>query len=46
MEDEWDMEDEMELSEETKRDIKESLEQIKQGKFKTLEQVEKEIEAD
>jgi predicted transcriptional regulator len=40
----WDiLEDTMELSEQTKRDIEESRKQIKRGKFKTLEQVKKEL---
>ena len=40
----WDIiEDTMELSEETKRHIKQSEKEIKEGKYKTLEQVEKEI---
>lgn len=40
----WDLiEDTMELSEETKRDIEISREEIKQGKFKTLAQVKKEL---
>lgn len=37
------LEDTMELSEETKRDIKEARKQIKAGKFKTLAQVKKEL---
>ena len=38
----WDaLEDTMELSEETKKEIMESREEIKQGKFKSLEQIEK-----
>lgn len=40
----WDLiEDTMELSEETKRDIAVSLEQIKKGKVRTLEQVKKDL---
>jgi hypothetical protein len=40
----WDLlEDTMELSEETKRDIEKSREEIKKGKFKSLEQVKKEL---
>ena len=40
----WDLlEDRMELSEETKRDIEESRKQIREGKYKTLEQVKKEL---
>ncbi len=40
----WDLlEDTMELSEQTKRDIEESRRQIKEGKFKTLSQVKKEL---
>lgn len=40
----WDlMEDTMELSEETLRDIKKSEEDIKAGRVKTLEQVKKEL---
>lgn len=40
----WDMlEDTMELSEETKREILKSEKEFKEGKFKTLEQVEKEL---
>ena len=39
----WDLiEDSLELSEETKKNIKISLKQIKEGKYKTLEQIEKE----
>ncbi|MBU0470734.1 MAG: hypothetical protein KKA62_03845 [Nanoarchaeota archaeon] len=38
------LEDSEELSEQTKRDIKEAREEIKHGKLKTLEQVEKELE--
>lgn len=42
----WDLiEDTQELSEETKRNIEISLQQIKEGKYKTLEQVEKELGA-
>ena len=37
------LEDTMELSEETKRDIKEARKQINAGKFKTLAQVKKEL---
>ena len=40
----WDLvEDTMELSEETKRNIAQSREEYKQGKYKTLEQIKKEI---
>lgn len=40
----WDLlEDTMELSEETKRDIAEARKEIKQGKTKTLAQVKKEL---
>lgn len=40
----WDLiEDTMELSEETKQDIKKSLEDIKAGRVYTLEQIEKEL---
>lgn len=40
----WDlMEDTMELSEETKRNIKQAEKEFKEGKYKTLEQVEKEL---
>ncbi|MBI5332154.1 MAG: hypothetical protein HZB65_01135 [Candidatus Aenigmarchaeota archaeon] len=40
----WDMiEDQMELSEETKKDIEQSRKEIKQGKTKTLEQVKQEL---
>ena len=40
----WDLlEDTMELSEETKRDIVKSRKEIKEGKVKTLEQVKKEL---
>lgn len=40
----WDLiEDRMELSDETKRDIAEAREDIKKGRFKTLEQVKKEL---
>ena len=40
----WDLlEDNLELSEETKKDIEESRAQIKAGKFKTFEQVKKEL---
>lgn len=39
----WDLvEDTMELSEETKRNIDQSREEYKQGKYKTLEQIKKE----
>jgi len=42
----WNLiEDTQELSEETKRNIEISLQQIKEGKYKTLEQVEKELGA-
>lgn len=37
------LEDTMELSEETKRDIEEARKQIKTGKFKTFAQVKKEL---
>jgi len=40
----WDLiEDSMELSEETKRHIKQSEKEIKEGKVHTLEEVEKEL---
>ncbi|MBW2987144.1 hypothetical protein KY336_01210 [Candidatus Woesearchaeota archaeon] len=40
----WDLlEDTMELSEETKRDIKQAEKDFKEGRYKTLEQVEKEL---
>lgn len=40
----WDLiEDTRELSEETKRSIAESRKQYKEGKYKTLEQVKKEL---
>ena len=40
----WDLlEDTMELSEETKRDIAKSRKEIKEGKVKTLEQIKKEL---
>jgi len=40
----WDLiEDTMELSEETKRDIKQAEEEYKQGKFHTLEEVKKKL---
>jgi hypothetical protein len=40
----WDLlEDNMELSEETKRDIAEARKEFKQGKFKSLPQVKKEL---
>ena len=40
----WDLlEDSMELSEETKQNIKKAKEQFKQGKFYTHEQVKKEL---
>ena len=40
----WDIiEDTMELSEQTKKDIKKARQEIKEGKFKTLEQVKKEL---
>lgn len=42
----WNLiEDTQELSEETKRNIEISQQQIKEGKYKTLEQVEKELGA-
>ena len=37
------IEDTMELSEETKKDIAQSLKEIKEGKVYTLEEVEKEL---
>lgn len=37
------LEDSLELSKQTKKDIAESIKQIKQGKTKTLEDVEKEL---
>jgi len=37
------LEDTTELSEETKKDIEKSRKEIKQGKFKTLAQVKKEL---
>ena len=38
----WDLiEDTMELSEETKKELVEAREEIKQGKFHTLEQIKK-----
>lgn len=40
----WDLiEDSMELSEETKKNIAESRQQYKEGKFKTLTQIKKEL---
>lgn len=40
----WDLlEDTMELSEETKRDIEEARKEFKEGKTKTLAQVKKEL---
>lgn len=40
----WDLiEDTLELSEQTKKDIETSRKQIKEGKYKTLEQVRKEL---
>ena len=40
----WDLiEDRMELSEETKRNIAEAEEDFKEGRFKTLEEVKKEL---
>ena len=40
----WDLiEDTMELSEETKKDIKEAEEEFKKGKFYTHEQVKKQL---
>ena len=40
----WDLvEDTMELSEETKRNIEDSVKEIKAGKYKTLEQIKKEL---
>lgn len=42
----WDMlEDSMELSEETKKNIAQAEKEIKEGKGKTLEQVRKELHA-
>ena len=37
------LEDSMELDEQTKKEIAESRDEIKKGKFKTLEQVKKEL---
>ncbi len=37
------LEDTMELTEQTKKDIEEARKEYKQGKFKTLEQAEKEL---
>lgn len=40
----WDvLEDSMELNEQTKKEIEEARKEIRQGKFKTLEQVKKEM---
>jgi len=40
----WDLiEDSMEISEETKREIEEARKEIKQGKFKTLSEIKKEL---
>ena len=40
----WDLiEDTMEISEETKREITEARNEIKEGKFKTLSQIKKEL---
>jgi predicted transcriptional regulator len=40
----WDiLEDTMELSEQTKKDIEESLKEIKEGKTHSLEEVKKEL---
>ena len=40
----WDLiEDRLEFSEETKKNIEESRKQIAEGKYKTLEQVKKEL---
>ena len=40
----WDiLEDTMELGEQTKKEIEEARNEIKKGKFKTLEQVKKEL---
>lgn len=40
----WDLlEDSMELSEETKRNILQSEKEFREGKFKTIEQVRKEL---
>ncbi len=40
----WDMvEDTMEINEETKREIAEAREEIRKGKFHTLEQIKKEF---
>lgn len=39
----WDLvEDRMELSEETKKNIEQARKEFKEGKFKTLEQIKKE----
>ena len=41
----WDLlEDTMELSEETKRDIAEARKEVKEGKVKTLSQIKKELD--
>ncbi len=41
----WDlMEDTLELSEETKRDLAQARQEIKEGKFHTLEEVKKELD--
>ena len=43
----WDLlEDTMELSEETKRNIKQARKEIKEGKFHTLSQVKKDLGID
>jgi hypothetical protein len=40
----WDLiEDSMELSEETKKDIEKARKQVKQGKFKTFSKIKKEL---
>ncbi len=42
----WDaMEDSMAINEETRRDIEKSRREVRAGKFKTLEQVKKELGA-
>ena len=41
----WDLiEDTLELSEETKRDLAQARQEIKEGKFHTLEEVKKELD--
>lgn len=43
----WDLlEDRMELSDKTKKDIQESRKQIKEGRYKTLSQIKKEMKLD